>query len=69
MRDFGEEEVEEPRVLAIACGDRDTPTYAVMLNNFGDVIDHLQLHWLLLRPNAHRETDRKRRADDWAHFK
>lgn len=59
----------EPVVMAIAVGDQETPTYAVLLNQAGELVDHLQLNWVLLRRNTRREGEQARRTEDWARLK
>ena len=59
------------RVLSIVVGDirEEVPSYAVVLDSRGEVLDHAKMNFLLLSPTSRRQGDAKRRDGDWAQLR
>eukprot|EP00039_Didymoeca_costata_P008067 m.107521 g.107521 ORF g.107521 m.107521 type:complete len:1792 (+) comp13933_c0_seq1:186-5561(+) len=68
-----DEDVEEElglHLLSINLGDdRDIPSYAVVLDGSGEVVEYARLKFLCLRKNSNREGDSRRRENDWKELK
>ena len=65
-----EVEDEAVRVLGMCINDdSEVPCFAVMLDQHGDVVDHIKLPFLMLPSRTKNEGDRKRRDGDWESLK